>query len=87
MTGIPISEKRLKDIEELELLIEKAGIRIKRVRICKDDKDDFLRIEIGRDEMKDFLDISAQISNEGKTRGYKWVTLDLSGYKMGGGVK
>ena len=87
MTGIPISEKRLKDIEELELLIEKAGIKIKRVRICKDDKDDFLRIEIGRDEMKDFLDISAQISNEGKTRGYKWVTLDLSGYKMGGGVK
>ena len=87
MTGIPISEKRLKDIEELELLIEKAGINIKRVRICKDDKDDFLRIEIGRDEMKDFLDISAQISNEGKTRGYKWVTLDLSGYKMGGGVK
>jgi uncharacterized protein len=87
MTGIPISEKRLKDIEELELLIEKAGIKIKRVRICKDNKDDFLRIEIDRDDMKDFLDISAQISNEGKARGYKWVTLDLSGYKMGGGVK
>lgn len=87
MTGISISEKRLKDIEELEVLIEQAGIKIKRVRICKEGNDDFLRIEIGKDEMKDFLDISEQISNEGKARGYKWVTLDLSGYKMGGGVK
>ncbi len=86
MTGITITEKRLKDIEELEVLIEKAGIKIKRVRICKEGNDDFLRIEIGSDEMKDFLDISEQISNEGKARGYKWVTLDLSGYKMGGGV-
>lgn len=87
MTGISISEKRLKDIEELEVLIEQAGIKIKRVRICREGNDDFLRIEIGKDEMKDFLDISEQISNEGKARGYKWVTLDLSGYKMGGGVK
>ena len=87
MTGISISEKRLKDIEDLEILIEQAGIKIKRVRICKDESNDFLRIEIGKDEMKNFLDISEQISNEGKARGYKWVTLDLSGYKMGGGVK
>lgn len=87
MTGISISEKRLNDIEELEALIEQAGIKIKRVRICKEGNDDFLRIEIGKDEMKNFLDISEQISSEGKARGYKWVTLDLSGYKMGGGVK
>ncbi len=87
MTGIPISEKRLKDIEDLEVLIEKAGIKIKRVRICKDENNDFLRIEIGRDEMKNFLEISDQVVAEGKARGYKWVTLDLSGYKMGGGVK
>ena len=87
MTGISISEKRLKDIEDLEILIEQAGIKIKRVRICKDENNDFLRIEIGKNEMKNFLDISEQISNEGKVRGYKWVTLDLSGYKMGGGVK
>lgn len=87
MTGISISVKRLKDIEDLEILIEQAGIKIKRVRICKDENNDFLRIEIGKSEMKKFLDISEQISNEGKARGYKWVTLDLSGYKMGGGVK
>ena len=87
MTGISISEKRLKDIEDLEVLIEKACIKIKRVRICKDESNDFLRIEIGRDEMKNFLEISDQVATEGKARGYKWVTLDLSGYKMGGGVK
>ena len=86
MTGISISEKRLNDIEELELMIDQAGIKIKRVRICKDGNDDFLRIEIGNDEMKKFYEISEQISIEGKARGYKWVTLDLSGYKMGGGV-
>ncbi|VAX29400.1 ATP-utilizing enzyme of the PP-loop superfamily [hydrothermal vent metagenome] len=87
MTGISISEKRLHDIEELEIMIEQADIKIKRVRICRDGNEDFLRIEIGKDEMKNFLDISEQIANEGKSRGYKWVTLDLSGYKMGGGVK
>ncbi len=87
MTGISISEKRLRDIEELEMMIEQAGIKIKRVRICRDGNEDFLRIEIGKDEMKYFLDISEKIANEGKARGYKWVTLDLSGYKMGGGIK
>jgi len=86
MTGISISEKRINDIEEIELLIEQAGIKIKRVRICKDENQDFLRIEIGKDEMKQFLEIGEKISREGIARGYKWVTLDLSGYKMGGGV-
>lgn len=86
MTGIPITEKRLKDIEDLEIMIEQAGIKIKRVRICQDGGNDFLRIEIAKDEMKDFLEISDKISEEGKSRGYRWVTLDLSGYKMGGGV-
>ncbi|MEN8192681.1 MAG: ATP-dependent sacrificial sulfur transferase LarE [Bacteroidota bacterium] len=85
MTGIPITEKRLKDIEDLEILIEQAGIKIKRVRVCKDGENDFLRIEIAKSEMKDFLEISDQIAKEGKSKGYKWVTLDLAGYKMGGG--
>jgi len=87
MTGISISEKRLRDIEELEIMIEESGIKIKRVRICRDGNEDFLRIEIAKDEMKQFLNVSDKIADEGKSRGYKWVTLDLSGYKMGGGVK
>ena len=87
MTGISISEKRLRDIEELEIMIEESGIKIKRVRICRDGNEDFLRIEIAKDEMKQFLNVSDKIAEEGKSRGYKWVTLDLSGYKMGGGVK
>ncbi len=86
MTGIPITEKRLKDIEDLEIMIEDAGIKIKRVRVCQDNGADFLRIEIAKDEMQNFLSISEKISDEGKSRGYRWVTLDLAGYKMGGGV-
>ena len=86
MTGIPITEKRLKDIEDLETMIEDAGIRIKRVRVCQDSGADFLRIEIAKEEMQKFISISERIADEGKSRGYRWVTLDLSGYKMGGGV-
>lgn len=86
MTGIPITEKRLKDIEDLETMIEDAGIKIKRVRVCQDSGADFLRIEIAKDEMQKFISISERIAGEGKSRGYRWVTLDLSGYKMGGGV-
>jgi PP-loop superfamily ATP-utilizing enzyme len=43
-------------------------------------------IEIAQEEMQGVLQIRDKLVREGKKRGYRWVTLDLEGYKMGGGV-
>jgi uncharacterized protein len=85
MTGIPITEKRLRDVEDLESIIRRAGVSVSRVRICADGGGDFLRIEAAAEEMLKILKIKEQLVSEGKKRGYHWVTLDLAGYKTGGG--
>lgn len=86
MTGISVNKKRLSDIEEMEKIIHQAGIRVCRVRLCCENEIEFLRIEIACEEMQAIFDIRERLVNEGLKRGYRWVTLDLAGYNMGGGV-
>ena len=50
-------------------------------------KDLFLRIEVHPDEMQEILEIKEHLDDEGRKRGYKWVTLDLCGYRTGGGTE
>ena len=47
--------------------------------------DDVARVEIGRDELARALEIatSAAIVRELKAVGYRYVTIDLQGYRMG----
>jgi PP-loop superfamily ATP-utilizing enzyme len=71
----------------MEAILKKNGAKIYRVRVCKDGKKEFLRIEMADDEIGLAVKLRKQLTDEGKKRGYYWVTLDLSGYKMGGGVK
>jgi uncharacterized protein len=87
MTGIEVTPKRLSDIETMEAILKKNGAKIYRVRVCKDGKKEFLRIEMADNEIGLAVKLRKQLTDEGKKRGYYWVTLDLSGYKMGGGVK
>jgi len=87
MTGIPITEKRLKDIEEMEKILYASGIKIGRVRVCLDQDLEFLRIEVSEPELPVVLNIRRQLVDQGMQLGYRWVTLDLDGYRMGGGVK
>ena len=75
---------RLGDIAALESLIRKSGIRVFRVRINSSNDEDFLRIEIADNEMEKILSIKNDLINEGKSRGYNWITLDLAGYRTGG---
>ena len=85
MTGIPITEKRLRDVEYMENIIRESGIKIFRVRLCQEEGQDFLRIETQPEDMIKIVEIREQLVEEGVKRGYRWVTLDLAGYKMGGG--
>ncbi len=86
MTGIKIDETDIKNIEELEKILWDAGAKIFRVRLCKEGTDKFLRIEASPEDLKLVIDKKNILVANGKSFGYKWITLDLEGYKLGGGT-
>jgi uncharacterized protein len=85
MTGLEITPGRLEDVEALESILREGGVRVCRVRVCGDTAPLFLRVEVPRDEMARVLTLRDDLLREGRARGYRWVTLDLCGYRTGGG--
>jgi len=80
--GEPITVERLKRIEEAEKAVRMlTGARLVRVR----DHGYIARIEVGRDERKSFFDenVLDRVLVELRKLGYKYVTLDLYGYRSG----
>jgi len=77
----PIRQEVLDRIEQAEQLIRKSGFPAARVRT----HEDIARIEIPPEELQEFLQTSFQkgLPQKIKDLGYKYVTLDLEGYKMG----
>ena len=84
MTGVAITPRKLKDIEELEKLLRLGGLRVFRARVHEDGAQKFLRLEVALDELPQFLALREQLVAAGQLRGYRWVTLDLAGYHTGG---
>ena len=85
-TRIPYGEyitiEKLKRIEKAEEIVKiLAGVKLVRVR----DHGYIARIEVGRDERKKFFneDIMNKVAEELQKLGYKYVTLDLHGYRSG----
>jgi len=85
--GISVSTGKLADVAALESLLHRQGIKICRVRINKTGDDFFLRIEVHPKEVERVMTIRHVLNEEGQRRGYKWVTLDLAGYRTGGGTE
>ncbi len=80
--GEQITEERLNRIGRAEQLIKKiSGVRQLRVR----DHNGLARIEVGRNERSLLLNIEAmdKIASELKRLGFKFVTMDLEGYRTG----
>ncbi|MBI3542765.1 MAG: ATP-dependent sacrificial sulfur transferase LarE [Deltaproteobacteria bacterium] len=86
MTGVRVTPEKLKHVEELEALCRAGGLREFRVRLHEEGAVRFLRVETAASEMARALEMRDELVREGLARGYRWVTLDLAGYKMGGGV-
>jgi uncharacterized protein len=87
MTGIPVTPERLRDVEAMESLLRSAGVQTLRVRVCgTGDGSEFLRVEVPPEEMPRVLECRTALQEESHARGYKWLTLDLAGYRTGGGV-
>jgi uncharacterized protein len=76
-----VTDEKLRAIERAEDALRALGFRVCRVR----HHDDTARLEIGRDEMARALepDINAAIVRELKKIGYRYITLDLQGYRTG----
>ncbi len=76
-----VTDEKLRAIERAEHVLRSLGFRVCRVR----HHDDLARIEIGRDELPRALapDTCAAIVHGIKAVGYRYVTIDLQGYRMG----
>jgi pyridinium-3,5-biscarboxylic acid mononucleotide sulfurtransferase len=76
-----VTDEKLRTIERAEDALRRLGFRVFRVR----HHDDVARIELSRAEMARALDedTAAAIVREVKTAGYRYVSLDLQGYRTG----
>jgi pyridinium-3,5-biscarboxylic acid mononucleotide sulfurtransferase len=76
-----VTGQKLRTIERAEQSLRDLGFRVFRVR----HHDEVARIEIARAEMARALepDIAAAIVRDLKAAGYKYVSLDLQGYRTG----
>lgn len=80
--GNMITLEKLHRVEKAEAVLHRAGFRHFRVR----DHGEIARIELTRDELPRLMesDQCAEISTKLKALGFKFVTVDLEGYRPGG---
>jgi uncharacterized protein len=76
-----VTIEKLRTIERAEEAVRRFGFRVCRVR----HHDELARIEVGREELSRALDpeIGAALVQALKNLGYRYVTLDLQGYRTG----
>lgn len=77
--GEEITKEKLMMIERSEEILKHYGFQQVRVRM----HDGVARIEVSNDEMDRILDVKDEITNELKAIGFKYVALDLEGYRSG----
>jgi len=76
-----VTDEKLRAIERAEQVLRDLGFRVCRVR----HHDTLARLELGRDEMARALEpeMADRIDRELRAIGYRHVTLDLRGYRLG----
>jgi len=79
--GVSITENKLRIVDEGEEYLRKMGFRIYRVR----HHEHLARIELGPEDLERALnpEIARLLVSQFKRLGYKYVTLDLEGYRTG----
>ena len=76
-----VTDEKLRQIERAEQVLRTHGFRTFRVR----HHDDLARIELGPTELSRAIEspLCATLVREIKATGYRYVTIDLQGYRMG----
>jgi uncharacterized protein len=77
--GTHITAEKLAQVEAAEELLWSLGFRQYRVR----HHGEIARIEVGQEERARLLEHSDQVVGELRSLGYRYVTMDLSGYQRG----
>ncbi|HKP70618.1 MAG TPA: ATP-dependent sacrificial sulfur transferase LarE [Pyrinomonadaceae bacterium] len=79
--GVPVTIERLSRVERGEEFLRSEGLREFRVRVHAD----LVRLEIALDEMSAVLNMetAARYSRVFKELGFKYVSLDLTGFRSG----
>jgi uncharacterized protein len=79
--GEVINQRKLSMIDRAEMYLMSMGIKNVRVRF----HDGLARIEVERNDIKIFIDMDfiQNVEEEFKKIGFKYVSLDLTGYKTG----
>jgi uncharacterized protein len=79
--GVPVTIERLSKVERGEDVMRRMGFEEFRVRV----HEDLARIEISPSELSRALnlDLTREMANEFKKIGFKYVTLDLEGFRSG----
>lgn len=79
--GVPVTIKRLSQVEQGEEMLRNEGFREFRVRV----HGDLVRIEIAPAELEQAMDLKLtnRLAAAFKKLGFKYVTLDLEGFRSG----
>jgi pyridinium-3,5-biscarboxylic acid mononucleotide sulfurtransferase len=79
--GIQITEEKLKMVDQGEESLREMGFHVFRVR----HHEHIVRLEFGPEDLKKALnpEMAAALTTLFKSLGYKYVTLDLEGYRTG----
>ncbi len=79
--GVPVTIERLSKVERGEVVLRSMGFREFRVRVHQE----IVRLEIAPNEMQRALNLETteKLAKEFKRIGFKYVTLDLQGYRSG----
>jgi uncharacterized protein len=79
--GIEITAEKLRAVDEGEDALRKLGFRLFRVR----HHEELVRLEFGAEDLPRALtpEMAARLTDLFKRMGYKFVTLDLEGYRTG----
>lgn len=77
--GTMITPEVLAQVARAERYLHEIGFRIARVR----HHGDIARIEVEPDEMEDLLGLRKELVRAFKSIGYRYIALDLQGYRLG----
>jgi uncharacterized protein len=85
VTGVVITTEKLRAVDQLESLLRQNGLSVFRVRVHETNGSQSARLEVAPEEMERAFALRDEFSRSAKKLGFRWVTLDLEGYKTGGG--
>jgi len=86
MTGVAVTPEKLRKVEEMETLVRQGGIEVFRVRLHEQGELRWLRLEVTPADMGKILELREELQKAAIARGFAWMTLDLAGYRTGGGT-